>query len=167
MSESTTPPNLVRDLMSVGVFTCNPRTPIEEIATAILHRGLEEVVVLEEGHNIGVVGRKELAQVYARGDWSGLTAEDALKAGIETIPADIPITAAAQIMLDRNVRTLYITHHAGGVEYPAAYVSFYHLIRHIAAQDQNELNDLGIEAQRQSPIETFILKRDAARKNTK
>jgi predicted transcriptional regulator len=158
------PPKLVRDLMSVGVITCSPETPIQEIAKGIYQQGLEEVVVIEERHNVGVVGRTELVQVYSREDWSNLTAQDILRPRVETVPADIPIQTAAQIMLDRNVRVLYITHHAGGVEYPAAYISFQHLLRHMAAQNQAELNDLGIEAKRQSPMDSFIQRRDATRK---
>jgi len=152
--------------MSVGVLTCSPDTSIQEIAKLLSERtDLEELVVMEEGHNMGVVGKIELAMAYAESDWSGLTAEDILRPGVVTVPADIPITAAAQIMLDNRVRALYLTHHAGGVEYPAAFISFQHLIRHIAAENQDDLKDLGIEARRQSPLESYFQKRDKAKKN--
>lgn len=164
MTASEAPsPSLVRDLMTVGVFTCTPDTPVKHIARTILERQLEEVVVLEEGHNIGVVGQEELAQIYSHEDWESLKAEDILRPRVATVPADIPIATAAQIMRDQGVRVLYLTHHAGGIEYPAAYISYWHLIRHLAAQDHNELNDLGIKAQRQSPIEIFKQRRDDAR----
>ena len=149
--------------MTVGVFTCVPETPVQEIARTILERDLEEVVVLEEGHNIGVVGQEELAQIYTNTDWETLKAEDVLRPLVPTIPADVPIATAAQIMRDQNVRVLYLTHHAGGIEYPAAFISYRHLIRHLAARDLDELKDLGIKAQRQSPIEQFIQRRDEAR----
>ena len=163
IDNAASPPNFVRDLMTVGVFTCSPSTPLKEIARTILDRDLEEIVVLEEGHNIGVVGQEELAQIYCREDWESLKAEDVLRPGIPTVPADIPISTAAQIMHDQKVRVLYLTHHASGVEYPAAFISYRHLIRHLAARDLEELNDLGIKAQRQSPIDTFIQKREQAR----
>lgn len=166
MAQSEYPPRLVRDLMSVGVLTCSPDTSIQEIAKLLSERtDLEELVVMEEGHNMGVVGKIELAMAYARSDWSSLTAEDIMRPGVVTVPADIPITAAAQIMLDNSVRALYLTHHAGGVEYPAAFISFQHLVRHIAAENQDDLKDLGIEAQRKSPLESYFLKRDSAKKN--
>ena len=163
IDNAASPPNFVRDLMTVGVFTCSPSTPLKEIARTILDRDLEEIVVLEEGHNIGVVGQDELAQIYSREDWESLKAEDVLRPGIPTVPADIPISTAAQIMHDQKVRVLYLTHHASGVEYPAAFISYRHLIRHLAARDLEELNDLGIKAQRQSPIDVFIQKREQAR----
>lgn len=165
MTDSTAyPPIFVRDLMTVGVFTCLPETPIKEIARTILERELEEMVVLEEGHNVGVVGQEELAQVYSHADWETLKAEDVMRPKVPTVPADIPISTAAQFMKDLNVRVLYLTHHAGGIEYPAAFISYRHLIRHIAANGKDELKDLGIKAVRQTPIETFIQRRDEARK---
>lgn len=151
--------------MTVGVFTCEPNTPVKAIARLLLESNVDEIVVLEEGHNIGTVGQEEIIQAYIQGEWENLTAEDVLRSGITSIPADVPVTTAAQFMKDQKVRALYITHHAGGVEYPAAYISYRHLIRHFAAKDAQELADLGIGAQRQSPIETFIKRRDAARKN--
>jgi lauroyl/myristoyl acyltransferase len=65
-------------------------------------------------------------------------------------------------MQDQGVRILFITHHAGGIEYPAAYLSYKHLLRHLGARDENELRDLGIQAERESPIETFMRRRDEA-----
>jgi hypothetical protein len=43
-------------------------------------------------------------------------------------------------------------------------ISYRHILRHIAAQSEDELRDLGISAERRSPIDVFIEKRDAARR---
>jgi hypothetical protein len=56
-------------------------------------------------------------------------------------------------------------HHASGIEYPAAMISYTHLLRWVAARDQTELRDLGIRAERQTPLERFFLKRDTARRD--
>jgi hypothetical protein len=37
-------------------------------------------------------------------------------------------------------------------------------LRHIAARDESELKDLGLAAERKSPLEQFIKRRDEARK---
>jgi hypothetical protein len=55
-------------------------------------------------------------------------------------------------------------HNAGGIIYPAAYISYRHILRHMAARNENELKDLGIAANRKSPIEQFIERRDEARR---
>jgi hypothetical protein len=65
-------------------------------------------------------------------------------------------------MQDLGVRILFLNHHAGGIQYPAAYISYKHLLRHLGARDEQELRDLGIKAERESPIDTFIRRRDEA-----
>lgn len=47
---------------------------------------------------------------------------------------------------------------------PAAFLSYRHILRHMAAKDEEELKDLGLAAERKSPIEQFIERRDEARR---
>ena len=162
--ESRLSPELVRDLMTVGVVTCLPETPVVELARMILEDEIEEIVVLEEGNALGVVGQDELIRAYATGAYQGLTAEEIMREGVPQVPPEIPLTAAAQVMLDRGGRALFLMHHAAGMEYPAAIVTYRHFLRHMAAKDAAELRDLGILAERQTPLDTFIQRRNAARK---
>jgi CBS domain-containing protein len=162
---STHSPKLVRDLMTVGVVTCAPDTPITEVARLLLDRDLEGVAVLDqEGHSIGVVSRDELVRAYARDDARELKAEDVMREGIVELPPDIPLAAAAQLMQDMGVRLVFLMHHEHGISWPAAMLSYRHFLRHLAAQSDDELSDLGIKAERRSPIEIFVEKRDAARR---
>ena len=47
MTDSSAPlPNLVRDLMKVGVVTCPPDTSLKQLANLILEHNVEDVVVL-------------------------------------------------------------------------------------------------------------------------
>ena len=156
----------VRDLMTVGVESCTPDTPLLAVVRAMLFNQLDEVVVLEEGNALGVIGQKELIQAYTRQDYETLVAEDVMRVGIPQVPPEIPLAAAAQIMLDLDVRTLFLMHQSAGIEYPAALISFRHLLRHMAAENLDELRDLGIKAERRSPLETFIERRNAARNRT-
>ena len=156
---------LVRDLMTVGVPTCPADTLITEVARLILQEEWESIVVLnDEGHAVGVVSQDELVGAYAADSARPLTAEEIMHEGVPEIPPDIPLTAAAQIMQDQKVRALFLMHHSDGISYPAAMLSYRHLLRHLAAQDQIELKDLGVRAERESPLETFIRRRDAARR---
>lgn len=159
-------PELVRDLMTVGVATCPPDTLIVDIARLMLEKGLEAVVVLdtEEGHALGVVSQDELAGAFARSEVRTLTAEQVMRDDVPQAPPDIPLTAAAQVMRDQNTRVLFMMHHAGGVIYPAGMITYAHLLRHLAARNPEELRDLGISAERKSPIEIFLERRDEARR---
>lgn len=165
------PPTLVRDLMTIGVPTCKLDTPVADIARFLIENNVEEMVILgNEGEGVGVVGYEELVEAYALPERSGrenvqtLKAEDVMRESVPELPPDIPLAAAAQMMKDKGIRVVYMTHNSAGIIYPAALISYKHIIRHIAAKDDTELKDLGLYAERKSPIEQFIERRDEARR---
>ncbi len=150
--------------MKVGVPTCSPETPIVEIAQVSLEKDFEGFIVLnEDGHALGVVSRFELVKAYGRGDYDELTAGDIMRDGMPEIPPDIPLAAAAQLMQDQNLRVVFLGHHAAGIRYPAAMLTYKHLLRHMASQDGDDLDDLGIRAEREMPLDSFFKKRDQER----
>ncbi len=157
---------LVRDLMTVGVPTCPPDTPIADLTRLMLEKNWEAVIVLEEeeGHAVGVVTQDELVKAYEREDARTLTAEQIMHEGVPQIPPDIPLAVAAQMMLDQHVRAFFLMHNAAGVTYPAAMITYRHILRHLAAQRDDELKDMGIAAARKAPLEQFIERRDAAKR---
>jgi CBS domain-containing protein len=158
-------PEYVRDLMTVGVPTCRPDAPVPDIARFVLEHGVEAMCVLDdEGHAIGVVGISELVAAYGREDLKSATAEDIMNEELPELQAELPLTAAAQIMRDQGTRVAYMMHNAGGITYPAAFISWKHLLRHVAARSEEDLKDLGTDAQRKSPIAQFMERRDAARR---
>ena len=160
-----TTPLLVRDLMTVGVPTCKHDALVTDIARFLLEKNVEAMCVLDaEGHGIGVVSVDELALAYAREGYEALTAEDIMSEGVPELPADIPLTIAAQMMKDKGIRIAYMLHNSAGIIYPAAYISYRHILRHMAAKDEKDLKDLGLTAERKTPIEQFIERRDEARK---
>jgi CBS domain-containing protein len=162
-TDSTTKPLLVRDLMTVGVPTCKPDSLVPDIARFLLEHQIEAMCVLdEEGQAIGVVGPDELVAVYGRDDKDGLTAEQVMTEGLPELDAGTPLLVGAQLMKDRGTRIAYIMHNSAGISYPAAYISYRHVLQHLAAQDETELK--GPAAARKSPLETFIERRDEARK---
>jgi CBS domain-containing protein len=151
--------------MTVGVPTCKNTTLIVDIARFLVEQNVEELVVLgNEGEGVGVVGYEELVSAYGREYVKSLTAEDVMREGVPEMPADIPLTVAAQMMRDKGIRVGYMTHNSAGIIYPAAMISYRHIIRHLAAKDESELKDLGLAAERKSPVEVFIERRDEARK---
>jgi CBS domain-containing protein len=157
--------NLVRDLMTVGVPTCKNTTLVVDVACFLIENNVEELVVLgEEGEGVGVCGYRELVNAYDRDDVRELTAEDVMTEGVPELPSDIPLKLAAQLMRDKDIRVAYMNHNSAGIIYPAASISYKHLVRHLAAKDKSELKDLGIYAERKSPLEQFIERRNEARR---
>lgn len=151
--------------MTVGVPTCKLDTPVIDIARYLLENNVEGMCVLDkEGNGVGVVGIEELAVAYSREDVRIITAEDVMHEGMPTLKADMPLALAAQMMRDQHTRIAYMIHNAAGIIYPAAYITYRHLIRHLAAESEEELKDLGIKAERKNPLQIFVEKRDAARR---
>jgi CBS domain-containing protein len=156
---------LVRDLMTVGVPTCKWDTPVKDIARFLLEHNVEAMCVLDvEGHGIGIVGYEELINAYAKDVIEGLTAEEVMSEGVPDLQTDIPLTVAAKMMQDKCIRIAYMMHNSAGIIYPAAFISYRHILRHLAAKDDEELKDLGLAAERKSPLEQFIERRDEARR---
>lgn len=164
-TEQSSTPMLVRDLMTVGVLTCSPTTSISTISQALLEKDLEAVVVLDaEGHGVGIVGREELIGAFSRPDPMQLTAEDIMQDGVPEIPPDIPLAAATQLMQDQDVRAFFLTHHSGGIVYPAAIISYQHIMKYLAGGQPEAPKDLGIRAERKAPLDLFYERREQQRK---
>jgi CBS domain-containing protein len=124
-------------------------------------------VVLEEGNALGVVGRDEVVAAFTREDYRSLTAEEVMREGVPQVPPDIPLSAAAQMMRDQNVRVFFLMHHAGGIEYPAATISYHHFLRFLVADSDDDLEDLGLSASRTAPLDAFIKRREAAKRQAR
>ena len=153
--------------MTIGVPTCKLDAPVADIAHFLIDNNAEEMVVLgDEGEGVGVVGYEELVSAYPRENIRELTAEQVMREGVPELPSDIPLTVAAQMMKDKKIRVAYMNHNSAGIIYPAAMISYRHIVRHLAAKDESELKDLGLAAERKSPVEVFIARRDKARKET-
>lgn len=157
-------PLLVRDLMTVGVVTCSTGDSLADIAGLMLAKELEGIVVLDaHGHAVGVITQDDVVRVYGDENARALTAEAVMREEVPTIPPDVPAAVAAQIMQDRRVRVLFSMHHAEGISYPAATLTYRHLLRHLSTADPQALSDLGIHADREAPVAAFVRRRDAAR----
>jgi len=151
--------------MTVGVPTCKTDSLVADIARFLLEQDVEAMCVLDaEGHGIGVVGCDELVKAYGREGAESLTAEDVLSEGVPELKAEHPVAAAAQMMRDKGTRIAYLMHNAAGIAYPAAFISYRHILRHLAAKDDKDLRDLGLAAARKSPLQTFVERRDEARR---
>lgn len=136
---------LVRDLMHIGVTTCPAETSLVEAIRILLQEGLESLIVLDDnGHAAGLFGRPEAVAAYGLSGahvhgYEGLTVVEAMRLDIPEIPPDIPAPAAAQIMLDQQVRALYLMHHDGGISWPAAVLRFDDVLRYLADKPETEV----------------------------
>ena len=147
------PTTLVRDVMRVGVPTCSEDTPLKDAARLLVERNVGALIVLDEDANmVGWIDEQHLARVIDR-DHARLTAGDVLNERVPEILPDVPAAAAAHLMLDGGLRQLFISHHAGGVKYPAAVITLQDVIRIIAGMERAP--GVGVGAERPTAVDLF------------
>jgi len=99
---------LVRDLMHLGVVTCNVGVSICEVAQSMVDNAVHCVVVLDEaGEACGVISDLDLTKFYGR-EIKSLTAEDVLEGNVIIVDPNAPISAAMVIMLEKHIHHLVI-----------------------------------------------------------
>lgn len=126
---------LVRDAMHRGVISCRVDTPLEEIAQRLMEYQINALFVLDQsGKACGVVSQTELVRAYVQGGWSDLVAEDIMTPDVVTVVPDIPVTAAAQLMLDKDIHRLLIVQ--GGLipDRPVGVLSMSDIVREMAQE---------------------------------
>ncbi len=122
----------VRDLMRRGVITCHTDTPLPEVARRMAENKITAVVVVDEGGEVcGIISREDLVKVYNQ-DYKQMVAEDVMSSGVATIIPDIPVEAAALIMLDRDVSRLVIMHEKPATQRPVGILSMSDVVRDMA-----------------------------------
>jgi len=128
---------LVRDAMHRGVISCRVDTPLEEIAQRLMEYQINALFVLDQsGKACGVVSQTDLVRAYVQGGWSDLVAEDIMTPDVVTVVPDIPVTAAAQLMLDKDIHRLLIVQ--GGLipDRPVGVLSMSDIVREMAQEGE-------------------------------
>lgn len=104
----------VRDVMSRGVLTVTPDTPIKKIAGILIDEDISGIAVVSpEGEVMGVISEIDIVKVFVD-KWEELTADDIMSSSVKTIEPDHTISEAAEIMRDLNIHRLLILSGASG-----------------------------------------------------
>ena len=144
---------LVRDLMQVGVPTCREDTPLRDAARLLVERNVGALIVLDEDANMaGWIGEQHVAQVSGSST-ATMRAGDVMVEHVPEILPDVPAAAAAHLMLDQGLRQMFVTHHAGGIKYPAAMITLQDVCRIVAGMERAP--GVGVGAERPSAIDLF------------
>ena len=147
------PTTLVRDLMQVGVPTCREDTPLRDAARLLVERNVGALIVLDEDANMaGWIGEQHVAQVSGSST-ATMRAGDVMVEHVPEILPDVPAAAAAHLMLDQGLRQMFVTHHAGGIKYPAAMITLQDVCRIVACMERAP--GVGVGAERPSAIDLF------------
>ncbi len=122
---------LVRDIMKIGVPTCQVDTKLPEVAKIMARENADAVIVMDEFGAAGVVSQSDLVRAFPR-NAAILTAKDVMTDKIITVAPESPITAAANLMQEEQVHQVFIMHEHPGPSRPSAVVTMRAIVREMA-----------------------------------
>ena len=122
----------VRDVMKIGVPTCELDTKLHEVAKIMMRDQADVVVIMDEVGACGIISQSDLVRAFPR-NYELLTAKDVMTTDrVVSIPPDSALTAAAQIMQDDKVHQVFVMHEHPGAGKPSAVVTMQAIVREMA-----------------------------------
>lgn len=122
---------LVRDIMKRSVPTCQFDTLVLQVARQMLRANADTVVVVDDlGEVSGIISRTDIVRLHSQRYWE-MRAEDIMTYNVLTIVPDVPVNAAAQLMLDNRIHQLVILHARPAPQRPVGILTMRDVIRYM------------------------------------
>lgn len=101
---------LVRDVMTVGVVTVSPTTPVKEIASLLVGARVSGVPVVDEGRVVGIVSESDILPVH-EGDpgHSVKIAGDVMNPKVVSLIEAMTVTEAARVLQRHRIKRAPVT----------------------------------------------------------
>ena len=131
----------VRDWMHRGVMTCQPDTPVDEVAETLDAKDISALIVVDgAGDAIGVISRTDLVngrfiQPYLK-HWRGMTAEHLMSKPVISVAPDTEIKTAVEMLHEKRIHRLVVVEATAGHMRPVGILSVTDLAKHVASRDQ-------------------------------
>lgn len=129
-------PMTVGEWMHRGVITCQPETPVAEVAATMDARDISALVVVDgDGDALGVISRTDLVnarfiQPYMK-HWRGLNAEHLMSKPVISVAADTTIGEAVQMLNEKHIHRLVVVEKESGRLRPVGILSVTDLAKHV------------------------------------
>ena len=107
----------VEKVMSKTVMALELNTSAKDCARAMAKRGVSCAVIIQEGSAIGIVTERDLvSKVLAETiDAKSVLVRDIMSTPLITVPPNVPLTVAAELMARYRVRRLVVVGGDGGL----------------------------------------------------
>jgi len=131
----------VQDWMHRGVMTCQPDTPVDEVAETLDAKDISALIVVDgAGDAIGVISRTDLVngrfiQPYLK-HWRGMTAEHLMSKPVISVAPDTEIKTAVEMLHEKRIHRLVVVEATAGHMRPVGILSVTDLAKHVASRDQ-------------------------------
>ena len=129
-------PMTVGEWMHRGVITCQPETPVAELAATMDSHDISALVVIDgAGDALGVISRTDLVnarfiQPYMK-HWCGLNAEHLMSKPVISVAADTTIDEAVQMLNEKHIHRLVVVEKESGHLRPVGILSLTDLAKHV------------------------------------
>ena len=133
----------VQDWMHRGVVTCQPDTPVAEVAATMDAKDISALVVVNEhGAAVGVISRTDLinarfVQPYMK-HWHGLNAEHLMTKPVISVAPDTTINEAVQMLNEKHIHRLVVVEKASDHLRPIGILSVTDLAKHVSDMPMGE-----------------------------
>ena len=134
----------VGDIMHRGVLTCQPDTPVQDVAQQMTQQDVSALVVVDSDENLaGLISRTDLvnARLYEQywKHWRGLTVGHIMVADVVYVHTYDTVSHASKQMMDRKIHRVVVVEEGEGGVKPIGILSVTDLVRdlaHIEAEDE-------------------------------
>lgn len=95
----------VRDVMTVGVVTVAPDTPLKEVASLLVGARISGLPVVDGGSLVGIISESDLLPVREGATRSGVqTAADVMTRKVVSLVEEMTVTQAARVLQRHRVK---------------------------------------------------------------
>ncbi len=138
---------LVKDLMHPGVMTCKPTASLGQVAVLLNQHQVHALFVTDrDGRIMGIISDFDLMA----GEWLSsdseslaamqkLTAADLMTQPVDSVEANIPLTEAVNLLMDKGVSRLLVTEN----EKPVGIISLSDFIASVASEIKSKRETVG------------------------
>ncbi len=126
----------VREWMHPDVITCQPDTPVAEVAAILDANDISALVVIDgAGNAIGVISRTDLVnarfiQPYMK-HWQGLNAEHLMSKPVVSVLGETSVDEAVQLLSEKRIHRLVVVDRSGRDSRPVGILSVTDLAKHV------------------------------------
>lgn len=126
----------VQEWMHRGVITCQPQTPVAEVAAALEANDISALVVIDgAGDALGVISRTDLVnarfiQPYMK-HWRGLNAEHLMTQPVVSVLPETTIDEAVQLLNEKKIHRLVVVEKKDHHVHPIGILSVTDLAKHV------------------------------------
>jgi CBS domain-containing protein len=138
---------LVRDLMHPGMLTCRPDATLGQVAVLLNQHHVHALIVADrDGRPLGIISDYDLLA----GEWLSsdpeslatmrkLTAADLMSHPVDSVDANLPLSEAARIFLEKEINRLLVTDKGK----PAGVISTSDFVASIARAEKPQRESVG------------------------